>query len=83
MRASSRREATSGERGTYALPDAIRDALADTAEVAAAAERWASTEELRADRWTVADARQLIAELQPLARDARANDQSLYVWWTL
>jgi hypothetical protein len=83
MLTSDAREATSGECGTYAVPDPIRDALADASDVAELAERWARTEELQLDHWSVSDARELLAELQPLARDARANERSLYVWWTL
>jgi hypothetical protein len=78
-----RREAPSGERGLYRVPDSIRDEMATVREVQGPAEQWVATDELRLDRWTVEDACELLTDLRVLAQKARSESRHLWVWWSL
>ena len=81
--ATDMRGSASGEAGLFQLPDAIRDALATLEDPVGAAARWLETDELRIDRWTLEDARDLIQQVREFARRATAERRHVYVWWSL
>ena len=76
-------EAESGESGVFTVPSEIRDALAACSDLDSAAERWAATEEMRLDRWTAAQSRELLDVLAALARASKEDGRQLWVWWSL
>ena len=68
------------ESGVIPVPDAIRDALADTDDLDAVAVRWAQTDEVAAWADYVPE---FLAGARDLARAARVDGRSLWIWWTL
>jgi hypothetical protein len=80
-RAAAGHDSESGEAGILAVPHEVRGALATTDDFVAIAERWAATEEL--DEWPKAAVRQVLQEVNELARRARTSDHQLWYWWSL
>jgi hypothetical protein len=78
------RKAESGEAGVLPLPAAFRDALARLDSVHTVAERWAATDELTADQWTVDDdAAVVLRDLCAMAQRAKSDGRDLWYWWSL
>jgi hypothetical protein len=69
----------------FEFPQNVVGSLAaiDQAQLPALASAWASTEELRMDRWTAKDAEEFIASLSLHARAAVSSSMSVYLWLAL
>lgn len=64
----------------YRLPQAFIEAVAGIEKVAPVVKAWVATEELKFDKWKVADARAVIEQLQELAKRAIAESKGMFLW---
>ncbi len=69
----------------FEVPAEMLEAIArvDPLQIQRVASEWASTEELKMDRWSVDDAAEFIQELSAHARKAGDSAKSLYLWLSL
>lgn len=70
----------------FRIPDEMIDylaAISDEERLEDIADQWAETEEFQLDRWSVADAEDILKELTALARAARSAGKGLLLWMCL
>ena len=73
------------EFGVHRLPEPLVDSLAALSEegIATTAKWWATTEELKLDRFSADDAKGVLRELHRLASIAKKDKKGLYLYWSL
>ena len=74
-----------GETWLFRFPQPFCELLAALSDEEAreVSERWAETEELTLDRWTVADVLPVVERLRELSRQAINSDDDLFLWGSL
>jgi hypothetical protein len=75
----------SDEMGLHRIDDEFTTALGalNGSKMSGTADAWAETEEMRLDRFTVADCESVLSGLTKLAQQARRSQQGLYFYWSL